>query len=88
MGSVHVQPTVLNVPAGFTRERADARREFLRARLAIDSNGTLRAIPHAQQGSAVMSGLCWADGLIDVPAGATITEGSPVRYLQLAQLID
>lgn len=77
----------LAVPAGFERPRADSRREFLRARLETDADGRLVARLHASQGSAVMSALAWADGLVDVPAGATVEAGQPVRYLPLAQLV-
>jgi molybdopterin molybdotransferase len=87
MGATATAPLALTVPAGFTRDRADKRREFLRARLEADATGKICAVPHKHQGSAVMSGVCWADGLIDVPAGATIAAGTPVRYWPLSTLI-
>ncbi|MBV8465804.1 MAG: molybdopterin molybdotransferase MoeA [Burkholderiales bacterium] len=87
MGAEVTEPFSLTVPAGFTRDRADKRREFLRARLEADGRGQICAVPHKHQGSAVMSGVCWADGLIDVPAGGTVAAGAPVRYLPLTALI-
>lgn len=77
----------LRLPAAFERARPDARREFLRARLQHDADGQLRVILHPQQGSAVMSGLCWADGLVDVPADTTVAGGDLVRYLPLSQFL-
>ena len=87
-GATVAHPERLAVSAGFERLRADNRREFLRAQLTVDTQGALTAIPHVNQGSAVMSGLSWADGLIDVAAGETIQLGQLVQYLPLSALIN
>ncbi|GAB3243790.1 molybdopterin molybdotransferase MoeA [Chitinimonas naiadis] len=87
MGAAHTTAPTLRVAAGFDWPRADKRREFLRARLEADPSGQLVARLYPSQGSAVMSGLAWADGLIDVPSDTTIQAGEQVRYLPLAQLL-
>ncbi|GLR11278.1 molybdopterin molybdenumtransferase MoeA [Chitinimonas prasina] len=87
MGCPSQPATALQVSAGFDWPRADKRREFLRAKLEVDSIGGLSATLYPSQGSAVMSSLAWAGGLIDLPAGHTVKKGDTVRYLPLDQLI-
>ena len=41
----------------------------------------------ATAASGVLTSSVWADGLIDVPAGQTIKQGDPVRFLPLAELL-
>jgi molybdopterin molybdotransferase len=86
MGARDTSLAAMTVPAAFSRSKPDSRREFLRARLALDASGFPQAILHDKQGSAAMTGLVWADGLVDVPAGATVASGDPVRFLPLAAM--
>ncbi|MEQ6248886.1 gephyrin-like molybdotransferase Glp [Sulfitobacter sp. HNIBRBA3233] len=70
-------PEGLTVPAAFTKKKKAGRTEYLRARL---SDG--RAEVFASEGSGRISGLAWADGLVELPPhAADIAEGDPVRYL-------
>ena len=71
------------VEAGFTRLKADPRREFLRARLDVRG----RAVLHPDQGSAMLASLVWADGLVEVPPATPIREGDLVRYRPFARLL-
>ncbi|SEN02059.1 molybdopterin-binding protein [Palleronia pelagia] len=74
------EPLALQVPAGFTKRKKPGRREYLRARLRDG-----RAEVFASEGSGRISGLSWADGLVELPDGAvTVTEGDPVRFLPYA----
>ncbi|WP_223879242.1 molybdopterin molybdotransferase MoeA [Chitinimonas arctica] len=86
MGADVSAPRAIHVPADFAWPGAGQRREFLRARLVGGDDGRLLAQLYPSQGSAVMSGLAWADGLVDVPAGGRIETGDSVRYLPLEQL--
>jgi molybdopterin molybdotransferase len=71
-------PMAVTVPAAFTKTKKPGRREFLRARLTPD--GTAEVF--ASEGSGRISGLSWAEGLVELPDGPmTITPGIPVRYL-------
>lgn len=71
-------PLGLTVPAAFSKTKKPGRREYLRARL--DAEG--RAEVFASEGSGRISGLSWAEGLVELPDGAvTIEPGSPVRYI-------
>lgn len=80
-GGGWTQPQGFSVPAGFARKKRPGRREFLRARL--DDKG--RAILFRSDSSAMISGLAWADGLVDIDApGQTIAPGDPVRFMPFA----
>lgn len=71
-------PVGFDVPAGFARVKQAGRREYLRARLAPDG----RAEVFSSEGSGRVSGLSWADGLVELPDGfADIRPGDPVRYI-------
>ncbi|AML53589.1 molybdopterin biosynthesis protein MoeA [Falsihalocynthiibacter arcticus] len=71
-------PLGFNVPAAFSKRKKPGRREFLRARLAEDG----RVEAFASEGSGRISGLSWANGLIELSEDQTeINEGSPVRFL-------
>jgi len=69
------------VHAGFTRERGDRRREFMRGKLSPGPDGTLWVHPHTRQSSGVLSSTTWADGLIDIAADRTVAEGDLVPFL-------
>ncbi len=67
--------------ADFDWPRADRRREFLRVRR--NAAGGLDLFPN--QNSAVLTSCVWADGLVDLPAGQTVTRGQIVSYLSFAE---
>lgn len=70
-------PEGVSVPAAFAKRKKAGRREYLRARLR---NG--HAEVFASEGSGRISGLSWAEGLVELPDGALdIKPGDPVRYL-------
>jgi molybdopterin molybdotransferase len=70
-------PTGFMVPAGFAKSKKPGRREYLRARIREG-----RAEVFRSEGSGRVSGLSWAEGLVELPDGpATIEPGDPVRYI-------
>ncbi|WP_113910689.1 gephyrin-like molybdotransferase Glp [Roseovarius dicentrarchi] len=70
------EPQVFHVPAAFEKSKKPGRREYLRARIRDG-----RAEVFASEGSGRISGLSWAEGLVELPdAAATIQAGDPVRY--------
>ncbi|MCA8881990.1 MAG: molybdopterin molybdenumtransferase MoeA [Rhodobacteraceae bacterium] len=70
-------PTGYLVPAAFVKRKRAGRREFLRAR--IDDQGRAEVFP--SEGSGRISGLNWADGLVELGDEAReIAPGDPVTY--------
>lgn len=69
-------PQALHVPAAFTKTKKPGRREYLRARLRDGKAEVFRS-----EGSGRISGLSWAEGLVELPDGALdIAPGTPVTY--------
>lgn len=80
-GSGWSTPQGVTVPAAFTKRKKPGRREFLRARLT--PAGHAEVFP--SEGSGRISGLSWAEGLVELgDAASEIIEGTPVRYLPFA----
>ncbi len=74
------EPIKLTVPAAFSKNKKPGRREYLRARL---TNGCSEVF--GSEGSGRVSGLSWADGLVELPDGAAVIEpGTPVTYMPFA----
>jgi molybdopterin molybdotransferase len=70
-------PQGFEVPAAFAKSKKAGRREYLRARLR---NG--QAEVFASEGSGRISGLSWAEGLVELPEpAAEIKPGDMVRYV-------
>ncbi|MEM7718705.1 MAG: gephyrin-like molybdotransferase Glp [Pseudomonadota bacterium] len=69
------------VPAAFEKKKKPGRREFLRARMCEDGSvETFRS-----EGSGRISGLSWADGLVELgDEAADIRFGDLVRYIPYA----
>ncbi len=75
------EPQGFMVPAGFEKTKKPGRREYLRARMAED--GSVEVFK--SEGSGRVSGLAWADGLVELPDGALdVKKGMPVRYIPYA----
>ena len=65
------------LPAAFEKRKKPGRREYLRARV----NRAGEAEVFASEGSGRISGLSWADGLVELEDGERhIRPGDPVRY--------
>ena len=80
-GEAWREPQGFMVPAAFEKAKKPGRREYLRARI----NGAGAAEVFASEGSGRISGLAWADGLVELGDGAmTVREGDLVRYLPYA----
>lgn len=80
-GESWVAPQGFMVPAAFSKNKKPGRREFLRAR--INAEGAAETF--RSEGSGRISGLAWADGLVELGDGAQqISPGDPVRYIPYA----
>ncbi|AUH66459.1 molybdopterin molybdenumtransferase MoeA [Paracoccus zhejiangensis] len=75
------EPLAFTVPAAFGKSKRPGRREYLRARLNADGAAEV----FESEGSGRISGLSWAEGLVELPDGAVeVAPGTPVRYLPFA----
>jgi len=79
-GQGWLQTSAIFVPAAFSKNKKHGRSEYLRARL----NAQGHAEVFASEGSGRISGLSWADGLIELGhGGQNITQGDMVRFVPL-----
>lgn len=70
-------PQGFDVPAGFAKIKKPGRREYLRARVRDG-----RAEVFKSEGSGRISGLSWAEGLVELADdGQQIEPGDPVRFI-------
>lgn len=70
-------PQGFDLPAGFEKRKKAGRREFLRARVRAG-----RVEVFQSEGSGRISGLSWAEGLVELPDGALhVRPGDPVRFI-------
>ncbi len=81
-GRSDVRATPLQVRADFDRPKPGTRQEFVRVRR--NEAGGLDLYPN--QNSQVLTSCAWADGLVDVPIGATIKKGDVVTYYPFGEL--
>ncbi|WP_299691383.1 gephyrin-like molybdotransferase Glp [uncultured Tateyamaria sp.] len=73
-------PRGFDLPAAFEKRKKAGRREFLRARVR---GGAVEVF--ASEGSGRISGLSWADGLVELPDAALhVRRGDPVRFIPWA----
>jgi molybdopterin molybdotransferase len=82
-GASRLSPQAVPMPAHFSWPRGDKRREFLRARR--NTEGGVELFPN--QSSGVLTSAVWADGLVDNPAGQTISRSDTVSFVPLAELL-
>ncbi|MDU9005654.1 molybdopterin-binding protein [Sedimentitalea todarodis] len=76
-GAAWREPQGFDVPAAFEKRKKPGRREYLRARMRDG-----RAEVFASEGSGRISGLSWADGLVEIGDGARhIRPGDTVRFI-------
>ena len=76
-------PQGFSVPAAFKKSKKPGRREYLRARMR---DGRVEVF--ASEGSGRISGLSWAEGLVELGDGAQkIAPGDPVRYMPFSSFL-
>jgi molybdopterin molybdotransferase len=76
-GQEWTTPQGFDVPAAFEKRKKPGRREYLRARMR-DGHAEV----FASEGSGRISGLSWAEGLVELPdGGLDVRPGDPVRFI-------
>jgi molybdopterin molybdotransferase len=87
MGASETPPRLYRVRADFEHKKKKDRREFLRARLSRDADGTLVASKFPREGAGILSSLVEADGLVELPEALTWLEsGSMVDFLPFSEV--
>jgi molybdopterin molybdotransferase len=87
-GITAAAPQAFSLKADFDWLKPDKRREFLRARLHTAENGEVGVQLYPHQGSGVLTSTVWADGLVEVPEGATVRRGETVKFLPFSGLLN
>ncbi len=81
-GAGWAEPRGMDLPAAFSKNKKPGRREYLRAKM--NSNG--QAEVFKSEGSGRISGLSWAEGLVELQdEGRDIAEGDLVRYYPFSE---
>jgi molybdopterin molybdotransferase len=76
-GASWQEPQGFDLPAGFAKRKKPGRREYLRARMRQGQVEVFKS-----EGSGRISGLSWAEGLVELGDGAAdIQPGDPVRFI-------
>jgi len=87
-GCTRVMPTGIPAVADFALPRPASRREYLRARLEHDADGSARVRIFPNQGSGVLSSAAWCNGLAVVPEGLAVAPGQAIEFIPLAELMN
>ncbi|UCB53771.1 MAG: molybdopterin molybdotransferase MoeA [Thiotrichales bacterium] len=72
-------PVPLSIRAGF-EWKGIGRQEYLRVRIKQDASGPIAEL-FPNQGSGVLSSVSWADGLVVIEPGMTVSAGDVLSYL-------
>ena len=77
-GAGWIKPQGFMLPAAFTKSKKAGRREYLRAKMLDDGSVDV----YKSEGSGRISGLSWADGLVELPDEAMdVCQGDLVRFM-------
>jgi molybdopterin molybdotransferase len=86
-GREDVAPAVIPAVTDFDWPKPDKRREFVRARLGPDADGSLRVQAYPSRSSAVLSSVAWANGLAVMPEGRALVRGDRIDFLPFSELL-
>lgn len=74
------------ITAGFDWPKKGPRREYVRVQVHSDE-GALTAVLYPNQGSGVLTSVCWAQGLVEIHEHTAIVQGEQVKYLPFHGLL-
>jgi molybdopterin molybdotransferase len=81
LGAKNLTPDMVAGKACFTRPKPSIRREYLRARLALDDKGVAAITTYPSQSSGMLRSASWANGFAIVEANHTVAEGDLVSFI-------
>jgi molybdopterin molybdotransferase len=71
----------------FSYRKKEGRREYVRARLAIDESGALTVAKYEREGAGVITSLTGTDGLVELPESVTrVAAGDVLSFIPYAAL--
>ncbi len=86
-GAAPDQPQRFRVRAGFQHRKKAERREYLRARLEREADGSLVARRFPRDGAGILSSMVESDGLVELPEDLTRLEpGTIVDFLPFSEV--
>jgi molybdopterin molybdotransferase len=87
-GAAVTPPHRFPVTAGFDYTKRSNRREYVRARLARDAAGSLRAEKFPRDGAGILSSMIDSDGLVEIGEGVSrVASGDTVAFLPFSEVI-
>lgn len=81
LGAKNLAPDMMAGKACFARTKPSIRREYLRARLALDDKGIAAITTYPSQSSGMLRSASWANGFAIVDAHQTVAEGDLVSFI-------
>jgi molybdopterin molybdotransferase len=85
-GITDITPHSMRLAADFEWLQPVPQREYLRARLCTAENTPNCVRLHPDKDTGALVSTIWADGLVDIPAGGTVTRGQAVTFVPFAEL--
>lgn len=82
-----LKPTPILAKTDFDWPKPDKRREFARARLALNAQGEAQISLYRSRSSGVLSSLAWANGLAILPEHQTLSKGDQIQFLPFNELL-
>lgn len=87
VGAKETGPVLYRVRADFEHKKKADRREWVRARLVVDSAGGLVAKKFPREGAGILSSMVESDGLVELPESLThLAAGSMVDFLPFSEV--
>lgn len=86
-GQEAVMPLVTEAVADFDWQRPGTRQEYLRAKVGHSEQHGPAVSLFGNQSSGVLASVSWANALVVMPPGTTVTAGDPVSVILLSDLL-
>jgi len=86
-GETLAPPTRYPARSSFTYRKKEGRREYVRAKLAINESGVLTVAKYEREGAGVITSLTGTDGLVELPEAVTrVAVGDVLSFIPYAAL--
>src|SRR5574340_514414 len=79
-GVKQVAPRSYLLPAAFDWSKSGPRREFVRARVEPQAQGSLGVTIYPNQSSGVLTSTVWGEGLAEIHENTTVARGDMIRF--------